>query len=419
MSKGEVLALLNACLAKGDKALLRTDLTIAQRKEIEGTIALIKRYEKHIKDNVKETDTEALTKYHTQFSGVLQNFKELAAPRSIMARPENAVVKTKVKAIVPEEEQSKELKEERKKAWELIKNILAALGAIAVVAALIAALALGLKSCSNEKGKEELDNDTKPGFEQTQDNTISIGDLDIEDYTSLMRHSEAIQHALGETDLSIEEIMYAIRLGNFDSLEDKAIFKDRDEVYNGTKVLGEVATALGSDSVIQKDANTDIFVTEAELVDIIMCVTDNKLSIDDFAKAKVDGKGYDIYALADVCTKGISNNTEKDVLFAKVFNDILARKVAAFTITPNSPISTYYTLLGMYNANSKRLLELTSGIGLTSVYGDGTRIDGYYGFICVEELEAFLQIGNEENVFYTVIIDENITNYSQDQTLGR
>lgn len=410
MTKTEVLEILTECKVSTEKALKRSDLTTAQKKELSYLLTLIKQYTQHIKDNVKETETELLQQYYEQFKAMKENLKTLEANQSIMLRPENELVK--VEKVIPEKEQKEETKKERNKVWEIIKNILATLG----VVALITLMVMGLKSCDINKTNDE---ETKPGIEQEADENIRpIEEIDIENYSELMVYSEEVQSLLGETDLSIEEIMYAIRLGNFDSLEDKAIFKDRDEIYTATAGVGEIATKLGSNSIILRDENTDIYVSEEDLQDIIMCVTDNALSLENFASAKTEN-GYDIYSIVDVCIKGINAGNENDVLYAKVFNDVLARKIAAFTITPDSPISTYYTLLGMYNANSKRILELTSGIGLTSVYGDETRIDGYYGFICVEELEAYLQIGNQNNIFYTDIIDENITNYTQEQTQSR
>jgi len=402
MTKAEVLTLIKKCKIIAEKTLKREDLTIAQEKELSQIVPLLDKYETHIKTNVKETDTELLKQYATQFTAMYENLKKISTPVSIITRHEGSLCKEK--EVIPKKKQKEETKKERKKAWDIIRNILAILGILAILSTMIFAL----RSCDINQDYEE---EQRPGFEHILER--SINDIDINNYEQLMGYAEEIQRVLGEdSELSIEEIMYIIRLGNFDRLRDKDVFKDRDEIYTATAGIGEITNVLGSDSIIIKDERTDIYVSDMELKDIIMCVTDNALSIDCFAAAKTRN-GYDIYRLVDICVQGINAGNEYDVLYAKVFNDILARKIAAFTITPDSPISTYYTLLGMYNANSKRILELTSGIGLTSVYGDETRIDGYYGFICVEELEAYLQVGNENNIFYTTIIDENITNHSQ------
>ena len=412
MNKSEVLALLNACENKAKMALSRTDLSQKEKERIENIANSITYHQVYVDTRLTDADTEALKKYATQFTALYEELKKLSVPTSLMVRPETDIVK--VKKVIPKEKQQEKTQKERKKVWDIIRNILAVLGAVAIVAALV----WSLKSC-DITSKEELDDD-KPKYEQTQDeNKRPIDDINIENYDELLGYAQLLQGKLPEnTDITIEDIMYAIRLTNFDTLEDKAIFKDRDEVYESTRIAGRVASELGSDTLVKRDPETDIFVSETELKDIIMCATDNNISIEEFVDSKTEN-GYDIYSIADRCVKGINTQTENDVYFAKIFNDLLARKAVAFTITEESPISTYYTLLGMYNANSKRILELTSNIGLTAVYGDGTRIDGYYGFICVEYLESYLHVGNEKNLLYTDVIDQNITNYAQEAELNQ
>ncbi|MBQ6841065.1 MAG: hypothetical protein IJO63_02990 [Bacilli bacterium] len=410
MNKTEVLALLASCKKKALKALERTDLTQKQKKDLDGCLGAIEHYTMYV-NNLEETQTEELKNVHEQFQAMFQQLKQLEQPISIAERKAGELVK--VEKVIPKEKQKDKTQKDKSKAWEIIRNILATLG----VAALVAILIISLRSCDVKDKEDTLD--TQPGIEQEDERKLNINSIDVDNYEQLVGYASEIQKLLGEdTDLAIEDIMYAIRLANFDRLDEKAVFKDRDEVCYSTNVIGKVTSELGSDSIIQKDPLTDIYLKDVELSDIILCATDNKLSIDEFASAKTEN-GYDIYAIADVCIKGIHSEEENNVLFAKVFNDLLARKVCAFSITPDSPVSTYYALLGMYHQNSHRLLELTSGIGLTSVYGDGTRIDGYYGFTCVEELEAYLHVGNPNNVFYTDIIDQNITNYSQEENLGR
>ena len=412
MNKTEVLALISACKTKAERILKEKVLTNKQTKDIEACIAAADYYTTYVTHNVLETDEDELRNVNDKFQEMYKQLKQLAQPVSIAERKAQDLVK--VEKVIPVEEQSEKVKKEKRKASEIIKNILAGIG----VAALVAVLIMSLRSCDiKDKADNELE--SKPGIEQEEENKLNINSIDVDNYAELVGYATEIQKLLGEDyEHTIEDIMYAIRLVNFDGLDEKAIFKDRDEVCYSTNVAGDIISSLGSDSIVQKNPETDIFLEEVELLDIILCATDNKLSMDEFASAKTEN-GYDIYAIADVCIKGIKTENENNVLFAKVFNDLLARKVCSFSITPDSPVSTYYTLLGMYHRNSKRILELTSGIGLTSVYGDGTRIDGYYGFTCVEELEAYLHVGNENNIFYTDIIDQNITNYSQEQNLGR
>lgn len=409
MNKEKVLATLNSCHKEVKKALKRTDLTTKQREMLENIESEICYNLAYVEENLLDTDYAELECYERRFQELLEKLKIISTPVSIVVRPENQIVK--VKEVIPEEEQKEETKNDRSK----LRKTLSILGIVAIVIL----LSLTMKCCVQHlqsKNNENLPDE--PGFEQIQDdkNKKPIDELDLENYDALMNYAQKIQTEIGnDANITIEDIMYAIRLANFDKLQNKAIFENRDEIYKSTEVIGKVTTELGSDSIIQKDENTDIFVTEHELKDIIMCVTDNKLSLEDFKSAKTE-KGYDIYSIADICFTKIYENKETDVLYAKVANDLLARKVIAFSITEESPLSTYYTLLGMYDVNSKRLLQLTSNIGLTSVYGDGERIDGYYGFTCVEELQAYLQVGNKNNVFYTTLVDEHITSHTKGQT---
>jgi len=409
MKLEEILVLVNSCKTKAENALKRTDLTNKQREEIEGLHSTICYYSAYFENNT-DIPQEKLDGYATQFTELYKYLKQIEVPVSIMARPETSLVK--VKKVIPPKEQKEKTKKDKEELWNRIKKILIAIGTGLGVAAIITLLVLALKSCEPNKNENT---DDLPGLEQTDDDlTKPIDKLDIDDYDSLLTYAQDIQSKLpADSGITIEDIMYAIRLANFDRLENKAVFQDREEIHVSTRVTGQIVSELGSDAIIQKDLDSDIFLSDHDLTDIIMCATDNKISIDEFKECKTE-KGYDIYAVADRLVKGIKANNENDVYFAKIFNDLLARKAVAYSITPNSPISTYYTLLGVYNQNAKRLLELTSGLG-TSVYGNGVRIDGYYGFTCVEELEAYLHIGNEKNGFYTFRADM-LTEFAKDES---
>ena len=111
------------------------------------------------------------------------------------------------------------------------------------------------------------------------------------------------------------------------------------------------------------------------------------------------------------------NNKDK-VLYAKLFNEITARKFESFSVTPDSPLSTYYLMLGMFNENKDSIIALTANRNWGPIYGNvvanssvpngytGDKIDGTYGFICIEELIDHLTIGNPNYSFYSIYADE-------------
>ena len=151
---------------------------------------------------------------------------------------------------------------------------------------------------------------------------------------------------------------------------------------------------------------------------MLKCITNNELDINNFSSLKED-KGYNIYKLYELCAKKLNDENEKDkVLYAKLFNEMTARKLVSFSLTPSSPISQYYLMLAMFNENMNASLNLTTNHGWGPTYGEvridntvptgktGDTIDGTYGYICIEELINFLTIGNPDYSMYSIYADE-------------
>jgi len=437
-NKSELLAIIIQC-KEGIKAGLKNcELTDVEREKLTSLLTSLINHQKTF-EKMPTVDDETFIKYFNKFNDLNNYIKKLNEKKTAMIvyqKPNAPVInerkenttgqahfvnptddsdkneneeensKHRVTSTVKKKDQSDVFRKSVSKNKGCLNALIKSAGVLVVAALLLTAA----KEFTKNKGFNLLP--SNPGYEDTYYNLPSLTSVNINDYDALASYATQVQNALPEgSKISIEEIMYAIRLANFDQLHDKAVFRDRDEIYRSTDVIGLIMNTFGSDSIVKKDANSDIFISEDELKDIILCATDNGVAISSFDDAKTR-YGYDIYKVVDICTRKFTRGDENSVNFAKVLNDIMARKLLAFSITPDSPISSYYILLGSYNNSMKKNLDLTSGLGLTSVYGDGVRIDGYYGFICTEELAVYLKTGNEDNLFYTELIDNEITSYS-------
>ncbi len=307
----------------------------------------------------------------------------------------------------------------RRSGNNLLKTIFALIGA-GLLGAFIAAL---ICHCINTTDLDNIPTDptnTEPtSTEEIIDDLLLAQNINMDNYDELFDFACKIQAKLpSDANISVDDIMYALRLANYDKLQEKSHFSDRDEVCAATYFIGKLAPVVGVDALVQRAPEDDIVISEQQMKDIIMTVTDNDLSIDVFASAKVDG-GYDLYKAAEICLTGIYfDNEDVAFVYAKVMNELVCREAVNFSVCPNSPVSTHYVIAGMYTANQDRILYLTSAKNLGPIYGSGPRIDGTHGSLCVEELASFMYIdakggtfiGNERNAIYSFVIDENITN---------
>lgn len=348
-----------------------------------------------------------------------------------------------VDAIDVDYEEVNDIEKKNKKVF----GVLAGIGASAVALIIILNLAKENKRLKNEVDKygddllhkesiiETLENERKADIEEN----IEIKDpektkveekieevkepeeiitLDVNDDEMLYKYAENLKSKLPNDTLTTEEIINALKLANFDELENKSVFASRDELYKANKDLGVLTTNVGTQSVVIENEETDKYVEESTLKEMLKCITNNELDINNFSSLKED-KGYNIYKLYELCAKKLNDENEKDkVLYAKLFNEMTARKLVSFSLTPSSPISQYYLMLAMFNENMNASLNLTTNHGWGPTYGEvridntvptgktGDTIDGTYGYICIEELINFLTIGNPDYSMYSIYADE-------------
>ena len=412
MNKNEILALFEACRREAEYALTRSDLILTdeERKNLERKYRNILNYQNSLS---RIADTNAIEREMIQTYKELKqinlgNTASLKKDYTLdMIKYEPNKGKLKVQEVIPESKQKESTIKERDKLTETLKKVCLGLGIAALVAIIACAVTYLVNNADfKNKTENELIDELK---------VKPIDELDIENNEALANYAANIQEALEDTNLSIDDIMYAIRLANFDYLENRDYFYDREGVCRSTYNIGEITTKLGSDSIIKKEKESDIFLSEAEMKDILLTVTDNKLSLENFEFAKKE-QGYDVYSVVDKCIEGMNRHEENDMQYAMVFNDIVSRATRNFTIVEDSPVQTMYSLLGMYNANHDRIVELTAGRLLGPIYGNGARIDGTYGDICVEELVKATYIAKDKGqyvgadgcIFYNDFADEII-----------
>ena len=332
-----------------------------------------------------------------------------------------AVVPAQSKEIVPTDNRRQVItvepatEETHKKSIGIGAKI-AAWGVLAFATLIVLA---SLKGCS--KKEEATVVVTTPTPRPTPTSTV-IPDvkpiIDVNDEAKLDEYSKYIQDELKKQAIimDINDIKNAIKLVNVDLLEEQP-FASREEVYNATEDAGNIARNLGCTSILAEDpTDNKNLITERTLDDMIANVTPGfdktKLNITKYAN------GYSIYELLDVLVKGINDsnlsNTEREA-YAKLLNEVAARKTRSMSLTPNSTVGQHYLVMGLYNAEGQELDELTAGKGYGPCYGDGKEIDNSYGFICVEELRNYMRVGNLDNAYYDYVADLMI---SEEKALG-
>ena len=497
MKKEDVLALIDAALMEAKYALDRDDITLTteEANNLADRIVKIETFKARFAE-VPEEDQEMVNSYYRAFNialGDLVAFRKqkeieaginrgenttretkpseertsngndklvVAQTREIEKKKNGGLVKTghKIIDVIPEEKQQETTKKERDRLNKILKGIFYTLGSAAAVALMIAAIkycvdhpdgkTMPTSSPTPTSSHSTIDR-VKPGWSEDDalailpetQITSRIASVNINDYDELMEYATQIQRELkGEesSKISIYDIIKAIKMANWDSLEDKSVFDNRESVVRSTYNEGLIASELGSDAIVQKDVNSDIFITKHQMTDILMCVVDNKLTLDCFECAKVDDRGYDIYAVIDTCISGMNKHVgseveeeiEQDRLYAMVLNDVVSRAVRNFSIVNSDEalVSTVYYVLGTFNASLPRNFELTAGRSYGTAYGNGHENDGGYGDICIEELSAALYIvhestnqytGNDQAcIFYGPFIDKAMIEPYQGQSLG-
>lgn len=466
MKKCDLLALIEECQKILEKLLERQDLTDRTRN---GLTDLLKASKTHynIVAAAKDNDEKLLNSYAEGYSRLyykLNLAKEKVSNKSEEIAILNSLVEFKnmnlsTYVVPPKKKDSDviDVKFEEVKDKKVNKKLLGILGGSAVtIAALSIIISLAkenrnLKTSLADALMPDDSLDTTPAIEEVIDNDkkddeleVTIPEtkeeekepevqekptfvLDVNSEEMLLNYADSLREMLPEDTLSKEDIVTALKLANFDILEDNRVFASREELYKANKDLGFLTQYVGTDKVTIENKEDDIYITVDQLQDMIKCITNNELDIANFDELKED-KGYNIYKVYELCAQKLNNENENQkVLYAKLFNEITTRKFESFSLTPSSPLSQYYLMLGMFNENMQASLNLTTNHGWGPTYGEvqqnssvpdgytGDTIDGTYGYICIEELINHLSIGNEDYSFYSIYADE----FMIDKSLSR
>lgn len=451
MNKCDILALINACQSKIEEII---DMNISEKNK-KGFEELLHATEKHynIVANAKDNDTKLFESYASLYSSLYYKLRTIdskvysenvglalytqlkKAERKDVAEPRKANNAEPSNVIDVKFEPVDEKK--KNKTLGIIAGASCTIAALAIIMSLVKEnnkLKNQLNNLDNDDPKEaqEIVIEEKPTAEIEEEITIeepsdtieiepieelNLSNIDINNEDDLYNYAEKLASTPGNT-LTIEEIITALKLANFDDLENKSVFASREELYKANTDLGKLTTLVGTDKVEILHEENDIFVTEDTLKEMLACITNNELKLDNFSSLKEE-KGYNIYKLYELCAKKLNDANEiNKVLYAKLFNEMTARKFESFSLTPESPISQYYLMLGMFNENMNASLALTTNHGWGPTYGEmrdnntvpngytGDEIDGSYGYICIEELIHHLTIGNPDYSMYSIYADE-------------
>ena len=412
MKKCDLLALIEACQDKL-KSINTDNLSNNAKEKLEKILAITSEHY-NIISQANENDVDLFNNYAEMYTRIYYNVlnKEtknldnnetgLSVYSQLSLRDNNDLMPIEDELV---EDQNLE---NRKKAKTLLK-IIAGTGSIMLAIAILATIAK-----ENNKIKNDVDSlDDELGIVQVLENN-----LDVNNEEALYNYAQSLQELLPENTLTTEDIINCLKLANFDELLNQSVFSSREELYDTISKLGTLVNYAGTEKTVIENKNTDIYFSEDELNDMIKCITNNELSISNFDSFKSE-KGYNSYKVYEYCSKMLKDENNKDkVLYAKLFNEITARKFESFSVTPDSPLSTYYLMLGMFNENKDSIIALTANRNWGPIYGNvvanssvpngytGDKIDGTYGYICIEELIDHLTIGNPDYSFYSIYADE-------------
>ena len=418
MKKCDLLALIEACQDKLN-SLYNDNLSNDVKEELKKILEItVKHY--NIVKKADESNYTLLNSYAESYTKlyytILNNNEKALEKKETGLSVYSQLSVRDNNDLIPIEVEDQNL-ENRKKAKTLLK-IIAGTGSIMLAIAILATIAK-----ENNKIKNDVDSlDDELGIVQVLENN-----LDVNNEEALYNYAQSLQELLPENTLTTEDIINCLKLANFDELLNQSVFSSREELYDTISKLGTLVNYAGTEKTVIENKNTDIYFSEDELNDMIKCITNNELSISNFDSFKSE-KGYNSYKVYEYCSKMLKDENNKDkVLYAKLFNEITARKFESFSVTPDSPLSTYYLMLGMFNENKDYITSLTANRNWGPIYGNvvanssvpngytGDKIDGTYGFICIEELIDHLTIGNPNYSFYSIYADE----FMNDKGLSR
>lgn len=330
-----------------------------------------------------------------------------------------------------------------------VATVLGLVGAAAIIA-------LAIKSCDMNKDRQitPTNDNPKPNTEDTTMETeqnlsedelkyadalkaielMNINELDIYNENSLYAYAENLQKELAQkgTDLSIDEIINAIKLANQD-YDNEPIFDSKDKVFEGMTNIGTIFTEFGAKSIIYNDLQKDSSISLETLQEVFNIQSFGNLSISNL-KLDAVNNNYNIYEVVESLLNIMNNKTNEysdvqRVAANNIYNEIYTRHFRSNTLTPECNLGQDYVLSGVYNVErdiNSRLYD-----GRTNVYGNAVdangnpiEIDGTYGQICEGALRDYLLydkvINGELNghIVENGITDGYIYNYYIDPTTG-
>lgn len=427
------LAIINNSVKAFNEIFENENLEALDNEAIEQRISILLKIEDFftkIKNNIdtkineEKESTHVLTPYELNDIAILIKCNKEAIEK-LQPNIKDDIKQSKKVVKITKIKEPKVAKVKVKKDWTKTKKIIITTGSVLAGAIVLTVL---LKSCVNRNIEKNNNNNsevpttsysttvtTSETTENTTKEDVTVKDIDSinidndndNDIRSYIKNLKTVYPELNE--YSDNEILDAILLANFTKLNNANIFTNEDEVVDTVNNTGEIITIVGSDRIIIKDSNDDIYLTSNQLNNIITELNHSmdqrknigkgyhyiKLTTDSFKSAKTEN-GYDIYEILEICL----NKYEKEgnIEYALIANELMAEFTLNFSINNNAPLSTYYVMSGIYATSGDKLAE-DQKLKFSTIYGNGNN-DNLGGDICVEELVKYNKPGNQENVFY-------------------
>lgn len=398
MKKSEVLNLNYACAQKIDE-ILQHNISSDTERILTKTRHKLETQARKIAFKIGNTknDMAKLAEYFQRYSNLSQELDNLLlkVEKAEQLRPtvefEDIPTDGILKAGIATDDKSKKNKEPKKannpKKASNPKKVIATRSLLigAACAVCIAGIAVGCNKNKNNKDDNSL---SDPSISTNDTNQLKIDGAILNNPVELEKYATNILLSLNNNNLTISDIAKAIKLANWDYLDIQKIMDNQEDLITTMQLSSYIVNTLGSDAIVYKDPYGDIYLSQAELQDILDCVADQKITVADYNNALVNGK-YDIYKVMEINLRNVNEDNDKSAYFGKVANDIMSRILLSSSLMTNSPLATRYVLTAMYNDNAQTIIKKTTHFG-SSIYGDGVSVDGDYGFTCVESLAEYL-----------------------------
>ena len=296
MKKCDILALIKACQNKIEEIL---DMNISEKNK-KGFEELLHATEKHynIVENAKEDDTKLFESYASLYSSLYYKLRTIdgkvysenvglalytqlkKAESKEVTEPKKGVNNSEPTNVIDVDYEEVDEKK-KKKTLGIIAGASCTIAALAIIFSLAkenSKLKNQINGLTEDEPKEAQETviEEKPSADIEEEITIEepsdtieepsdtieaepieeetkldLANIDINDEDALYTYAEKLANTPGNT-LTVEEIITALKLANFDSLENKSVFASREELYKANTDLGYVqGSKLNGNSVIQ------------------------------------------------------------------------------------------------------------------------------------------------------------------------